>query len=187
MICFICGCKHVQYSGYDMFGRATDKGKIHQVCDSKFLQKLFSENTRGKANAFLSLETFQDLHGKAVATDPFSQNDCYEWKRRCHRSGDFLLCCPEDVELSSKCKHPDTDICLHCKIPLCHECIGFVDQGRHPPKALTNDNFIFYANAFIVKEQVTWLEAAIACPIFTGLITYYMEQQTWSSEKPKRQ
>ena len=28
---------------------------------------------------------------------------------------------------------------------------------------------------FIVENKVTWLEATIACPIFTGLITYYIE------------
>ena len=38
MICIICGCKHVDYSGYDLFGRATNKGKIHQCCDSETLK-----------------------------------------------------------------------------------------------------------------------------------------------------
>ena len=62
MICFICGCKHVQYSGYDMFGQAQDKGKIHQVCDSKWLEKLFSDNTKGKPNVSLSLSTLQERY-----------------------------------------------------------------------------------------------------------------------------
>ena len=76
-------------------------------------------------------------------------------------------------------------LCLHCKIPVCHECSGFVVSGQLPPKALTNDNFISYADAFIVREQVTWLEATIACPIFTGMITYYMEEQTRTSHAAK--
>ena len=43
------------------------------------------------------------------------------------------------------------------------------------PKALANDNFISYAHPFIVSENVTWLEATIAAPVFSGLITYYIE------------
>ena len=170
MICFICGCKHVQYAGYDMFGKATNKGKISQVCDSRWLTKLFSED--GKPTSILSLSTFQDLYGEAVASDPFLQNGSSEWVRRVHSSGEFLMCCPEDVQLSSKCKHPNTDICVHCQIPVCHECVGFVEADQLPPKALSNDNFISYADAFTVREQVTWLEATIACPIFTGMVTY---------------
>ena len=42
-------------------------------------------------------------------------------------------------------------------------------------KILINDNYISYQHEFIVCEKVTWLEATIACPIFTGLITYYVE------------
>ena len=43
------------------------------------------------------------------------------------------------------------------------------------PKALTNDNFIGYMSRYIVDHKVTWLEATIASPVFTGLITYYIE------------
>ena len=43
------------------------------------------------------------------------------------------------------------------------------------PKALANDNFISYAHPFIVSENVTWLEATIAAPVFSGLVTYYIE------------
>eukprot|EP00973_Karenia_brevis_P043421 6018412-Karenia_brevis.AAC.1 len=28
LMCFICACKHVEYSGYDMFGNAANKGRI---------------------------------------------------------------------------------------------------------------------------------------------------------------
>eukprot|EP00973_Karenia_brevis_P056222 7819484-Karenia_brevis.AAC.1 len=59
--------------------------------------------------------------------------------------------------------------------------MGTIDEGEHPPKALASDNYISYAHAFIVEEKVTWLEATIACPIFIGLITYYMEEQTRTS------
>ena len=29
LICFICACKHIQHQGYNMFGHATEKGKIN--------------------------------------------------------------------------------------------------------------------------------------------------------------
>ena len=43
---------------------------------------------------------------------------------------------------------------------------------------MANDNFISYQHRFIVENKVTWLEATIACPIFTGLLTYYIEGDT---------
>ena len=43
------------------------------------------------------------------------------------------------------------------------------------PKALANDNFIAYMKEYFLENNVTWLEATIACPLFSGLITYYIE------------
>ena len=43
------------------------------------------------------------------------------------------------------------------------------------PKALACDNYIGYVHKFIIDEKVTWLEATIAAPVFSGLITYYIE------------
>ena len=43
------------------------------------------------------------------------------------------------------------------------------------PRCLANDNFIGYVDQYIVDKKVTWLEATIACPIFSGLVTYYVE------------
>eukprot|EP00973_Karenia_brevis_P039679 5478434-Karenia_brevis.AAC.1 len=63
--------------------------------------------------------------------------------------------------------------------------MGCIGEGEHPPKALANDNYISYAHAFIVEQKVTWLEATIACPIFTGLITYYMEEQAHTPGKAR--
>eukprot|EP00973_Karenia_brevis_P011050 1495826-Karenia_brevis.AAC.1 len=48
-------------------------------------------------------------------------------------------------------------------------------MDRGITKASASDNFIGYANEFIISEKLNFLEAAIACTIFTGLITYYME------------
>ena len=46
MICFMCGCKHVHYSGYDMFGKAANKGKIYQCCDSLWAEKAIHRESR---------------------------------------------------------------------------------------------------------------------------------------------
>ena len=43
------------------------------------------------------------------------------------------------------------------------------------PKALACDNYIGYVHQFIQEHHVTWLEAAIASPVFSGLVTYYIE------------
>ena len=86
-----------------------------------------------------------------------------------------MLCCPEDVERSGTCEHDDESVCARCRIPICNECYSLLVRGQKIPKALCNDNYISYQHRFIVVNKVTWLEATIACPIFTGLITYYIE------------
>ena len=43
------------------------------------------------------------------------------------------------------------------------------------PEALTNDNFWGFTTEIIYKYRVRWIEAAAACPVFTCLITYYVE------------
>ena len=175
LMCFVCGCKHMQYTGLDMFGNPMTKGKISFRTDAQFLKKIFTESNKEQPHAAVSYALFQKLYGKAVSTDPFLQENSAEWLRRVYRSGEELLCCPEDMQLSSKCKHSVNEICLCCKVPICHECAGHIKLGEQPSKALTNDNFISYAHEYIVQQKVTWLEATIACPIFTGLITYYLE------------
>ena len=43
------------------------------------------------------------------------------------------------------------------------------------PKALCNDNFVGYLRKCFLENNVTWLESTIACPLFSGMITYYIE------------
>ena len=43
------------------------------------------------------------------------------------------------------------------------------------PEATTNDNFWGYVTGLLYKYRVRWIEAAAACPVFTALITYYVE------------
>eukprot|EP00973_Karenia_brevis_P080528 11171978-Karenia_brevis.AAC.1 len=79
MICFMCGCKHVHYSGYDMFGKAANKGKIERCRDSRWLKKLFTENAGEEPDASLSFSAFQKLYGSAVTADLFLQNHSSTW------------------------------------------------------------------------------------------------------------
>ena len=78
--------------------------------------------------------------------------------------------------MTAACKHSKEEyICRHCKIPMCNSCWHMAETGQKIPKALANDNIIGYVEKFLVTHNVTWIEATIACPIFTGLVTYYIE------------
>ncbi len=88
---------------------------------------------------------------------------------------ELILCCPEDVEKRKECRHDDEPVCWKCNIPICNECIQLLLRDQKIPEAICNDNYISYQHQFIVQKRVTWLEATVACPIFSGLITYYIE------------
>jgi len=182
LVCFVCACKKIQHRGFDMFGRSRELGKISYCVDSRLLAALLhgaDETTFDVAFQYnLSYEYYKKrkFH-EAVMSDPFLQQNSTEWTRATYRNQvrEVMLCCPEDVHPSPGCQHADDTVCSGCQIPLCNECLFFLRQGRKIPKALCNDNFISYQHRYIVENCVTWLEATIACPVFTGLITYYIE------------
>ncbi len=88
---------------------------------------------------------------------------------------ELILCCPEDVEKRKECRHDDESVCWKCKISICKECMQLLIRGQKIPKAICNDNYISYQHQLIVQKRATWLEATVACPIFSGLMTYYIE------------
>jgi hypothetical protein len=57
-------------------------------------------------------------------------------------------------------------------------------ENKSIPKALACDNFIGYAHRFLIEAKVTWLEATIAAPVFSGLVTYYIEGQAPNRHNP---
>ena len=134
-----------------------------------------SEDDAWKYN--LSGKFYKDRFGNATETAPDLRHGCMEWKRKVHCKGDIeeLICCPEDVTPTSKCKHDVNFVCSTCEVPICTEGWEGSMRKRKIPKALANDNFIGYAHSFIVENKVTWLEATIAGPVFSGLVTYYIE------------
>ena len=101
----------------------------------------------------------------------------FEWHRKVanNKDGDQAFCCPEDVRRGVACTHDHKTICSRCQIPICDECWKLSLNNEKIPKALCNDNFIGYVHQFIVQQRVTWLEATIAAPVFSGLVTYYLE------------
>ena len=148
--------------------------------DPKQLQKILSgdedEAARTAWNCNFSAKRFKALYGDAVATDPGMQDDCFEWIRKVRRNGsvDTILCCPEDVEKSIKCKHDASFVCSHCRIPFCNDCYALSVEKKPIPRCLANDTYIRYVHEYVVKQKVTWLEATIAYPVFSGLVTYYV-------------
>ena len=54
-------------------------------------------------------------------------------------------------------------------MPISDDCYRLAIDKQKVPRALANDNFIWYVHRFIVKNKVNWLEATIACPVFSGL------------------
>ena len=112
-------------------------------------------------------------------------------------SSEEALCNPEDVKLCSECTPlQGKRICSKCSIPICNECWRYVVRQSirragipKIPKALANDNFIGYMQRFFLTENVTWLEATIACPFFTGMVAYYIEapQRRHLMEEPVAQ
>ena len=71
------------------------------------------------------------------------------------------------------------DACADCFYPICRNCFLTSKSSKEEkvaiPQALTNDNFWGFATEVIYKHRVRWIESAAACPVFTCLITYYVE------------
>ena len=113
---------------------------------------------------------------------PELTDTCWTWRRKLAFPRSIydellILCCPEDVICEQA--HSPEILCESCCFPLCYSCF-FTSKKKEDhlipiPEALTNDNFWGYATALLYKYKVRWIEAAAACPIFTALITYYVE------------
>ena len=82
---------------------------------------------------------------------------------------------PEDVLRSVTCTHQETVVCEDCDIPMCNECFRLAGESATIPRCLANDNFTGYVHDYIVENNVTWIAATIACPVFSGLVTYYIK------------
>ena len=160
------GC--IDYRNSDL-----DRGKLRSIFASgREEESFFAAN--------LSAKRFKKNYGPAVEKDAhLFRKGCMEWRRNVAVGREIYgeaLCNPQDVVRSSNCTHDSADtVCSSCSIPVCNECWKYATRSEDIPKALCNDNFIGYLRNFFLEHSVTWLESTIACPLFSGLITYYIE------------
>ena len=87
---------------------------------------------------------FRTAFGDVVAADPGLAPDCWEWCRDVQRDGSLedILCNPEDVQLTSLCRHNEHTVCSKCRIPICHDCWELAAADLPIPRAMCNDNYI---------------------------------------------
>ena len=180
LMCFICNSKHVYYHGLNKFGTEYNAGRIdyrNSDADRAVIFQLLSGKTIFFA-ANMCAKRFRNSYGSAVAGDEMLFRDhCWEWRQVVQGQSDSeVICNPEDVVRSALCTHTDPGVICHkCNIPICNECWSFSMNEKDIPKALANDNFIGYIRKYFLQHNVTWLEATIACPLCSGLVTYYIE------------
>jgi hypothetical protein len=192
LMCLICNSKHIYYHNFDKYGKEYNAGRIDYRVPNKdrsLLQDMFQADE--KEDSFfdhnLSYKKIKKAYGNASARDPeLNKETRTEWNAQVLQkdgSSEEALCNPEDVKLCSECTPlQGKRVCPKCSIPICNECWRYVVRQsiRHAgipkiPKALANDNFIGYMHRLFLEKNVTWLEATIACPFFTGMVTYYIE------------
>ena len=121
-----------------------------------------------------------------------------EWQRRLPEhlfQGASILCCPEDRRCSRcpcdsthsagqperrSCRVQDPDpyqFCNACELPVRRSCWCRMRQKLSTgiPQALTNDNWYGYPVDLLYTHKVRWVEAAAACPVWTSMISFYLE------------
>ena len=134
----------------------------------------------------LSLESFTcnwnlDTYMKQYATSACVRDrfDAHEWSRLLPASlynGQKIVCCPEDLRCTA-CDVGNGQLCETCELPICHQCLVqmFDKHVLAVPQALANDNWYGYPTELLYKHKVRWIEAAAASPLWTSVVTYYVE------------
>ena len=106
-----------------------------------------------------------------------------------------LFGCTEDVRCSHQHEHDtlleyDTKpyiriLCEHCLVPICtccqlglrrHESGHRYRDGGTIPMALANDHYYGHINTYLVQHNVTWLECAASCMVWSTMLVYYLEE-----------
>ena len=177
LMCYVCACKHIAHEGVNKFGEPRQKGNIAMRRLGSSHRHLLADSGSTSWKYNLSAKYYKDRFGKATASALDLQAGCMEWKRhvQCKRGTEEVLCCPEDVMKSNACTHGEDMVCEKCFIPFCNTCWNLLRKDLKVPKALSNDNVIGYVASFFVEHRVTWLEATIAAPVFSGMVCYYVE------------
>ena len=75
-------------------------------------------------------------------------------------------------------------LCDCCLIPICSDCLERL-AWRQPrsqyrtaqiPMSLSNDHYYGHVNKYIVEKNVTWLECAASCMVWSTMLVYYLEE-----------
>jgi len=128
------------------------------------------------------LANVRDLEEKDDASEWQQRLELGQRRRRLSRKGPSalsmrILCCPEDIECD---EHPrGSYICDACRVPVCRDCRRKLCMERRfqcVPMGLANDNYYGYIPDVISKHRVRWIEAAAACPVWTTLMIFYLEE-----------
>ena len=102
-----------------------------------------------------------------------------DWVRRLPpqlHSGATILCCPEDIRCDA-CDTTSQQLCGNCRLPVCRRCIVRMHQASDYaiPEALGNDNWYGFPTSLLYSHKVRWIEAAAASPVWTSVVSYYLE------------
>ena len=104
----------------------------------------------------------------------------------------MLFGCTEDIVCrSSACHQGEYEeapyvrtLCPECSVPVCkscddklrkHDCDSKFQDGGTIPMSISNDHYYGHVNRYIVENNVTWLECAAACMIWSTMLVYYLE------------
>ena len=162
-----------------------DVGKVRSpiaMIDGKYFNEVLVGHHETRKFNFEFAE-FRDRYmkeGTGLRNNPDLADDCTEWRRKIlYKSGQEvpIICCPEDFQ-SCKNKHASDVSCGDCAVPLCKKCVIAMAQRPQKaiPMAIANHNFIGYCSRTIVDYRVRWIEAAIVLPVWTTMISYYVEE-----------
>ena len=147
LMCFACAQIHTYVRPWtNMTGVVTNRPWVnnHSAIDKYTVGQTLSkleELDSASFGATFTLNYFKNHYAcdDAESGNPFERAEELveghpEWQRRLllHEKGPnadqqletWLLCCPEDVELSAQCKHDATALCKECVIPICRRCIS---------------------------------------------------------------
>ncbi len=169
LICMCCARVALSYNG---------KTHVAFIPAGQYFDKISSQIFR--LNWCIEEYTKRYARTETMRDHPELDSTCWTWRRRLgemRRRNQVILCCPEDAQCDKG--HEQHVLCRSCLIPLCHQCLTISNVTEEAkvgiPEALANDNFWGYVTSLLYKYRVRWIEAAAACPVFTALITYYVE------------
>ena len=82
-------------------------------------------------------------------------------------------------------------LCSHCELSVCRDCWGklrnhdaessFLDDGTIH-MSLSNDHYYGHVNRYIVENNVTWLECAACCTVWSTMLVYASGLVDWVAQ-----